>query len=136
MNPFRAHLIIDIQNMVSGQLTKKPSHPNKNWSTDPNSWITHPSFKSTHQSLLDDSPKCLDNSPNYFFLIIRQNITFFLFNRYYIIYVNKRIITQIFFSIRDYSDKILSKLEERVRISLGSINRLIENSNQSILVTG
>ena len=36
--------------MGAGQLTQKPTHPQKKWSTHPNSWITHPSF-------LDNSPK-------------------------------------------------------------------------------
>ena len=30
--------------MGEGQLTQKPTHPQKIWSTHPNSWITHPSF--------------------------------------------------------------------------------------------
>ena len=34
----------------AGQLTQKPTHPQKKWSTHPNSWITHP-------SILDNSPK-------------------------------------------------------------------------------
>ena len=62
--------------MVSGQLTQKQTHQNKNWSTHPISWITHPSFWSTHPCFLDDPPKFLDNSPNYFFHNLRQNITF------------------------------------------------------------
>ena len=45
-----------LNSAVSGQLTQKPTHPNKNLSTYPNSWITHPSFWSTHPSFVDDYP--------------------------------------------------------------------------------
>ena len=56
-----------LSDKVSGQLTQKPTHPNKNWSTLPNSWTTHPRFWSTHQTIMDRLPEFLDNSPKYLF---------------------------------------------------------------------
>ena len=51
------------------QLTQKPTHPNKEWSTHPNSWTTHPCFWSTNPIILDDSPKFLASHPTIFIIL-------------------------------------------------------------------
>ena len=96
----------------AGQLTQKPTHPQKKWSTHPNFWITHPNFKSTHPSFLDDSP-------NYYFHIIRQKshfchsigIDIHKYSNINIDFSASFIITAILYFL---------KLEERMRTCLGA----------------